>query len=306
MAALSDHIENALNESRMLLLGAQVLLGFSYRICFEPVFERMPWKVQMAEVTALAVMTVGLGWILWPVAYHQIAEHGEQTVGINAFTTTVLDWALMPFAIGLGLSLYPVVTALRVPYAGWIGMAGAMMALIAWYGGALARKNPGAQEKAGNHLGHDGQGGPQRQKTDLPERIRTALIECRMALPGAQAFLGFQFAIVFTEGFERLPRSTQWIHFGSLLATTIAIVLLITPAAFHRIAEGGEDTERFYTVASRLLLSALVFLPPGMAGDLYVVLEKVTGSRPAAAAVSGFLLFAFYWLWFGASWWKRK
>jgi hypothetical protein len=185
-------------------------------------------------------------------------------------------------------------------------MAGAMMALIAWYGGALARKNPGAQEKAGNHLGHDEQGGPQRQKTDLPERIRTALIECRMALPGAQAFLGFQFAIVFTEGFERLPRSTQWIHFGSLLATTIAIVLLITPAAFHRIAEGGEDTERFYTVASRLLLSALVFLPPGMAGDLYVVLEKVTGSRPAAAAVSGFLLFAFYWLWFGASWWKRK
>jgi hypothetical protein len=29
MANLSDHIENALNETRMLLLGGQVLLGFS-------------------------------------------------------------------------------------------------------------------------------------------------------------------------------------------------------------------------------------------------------------------------------------
>lgn len=90
-----------------------------------------------------------------------------------------------------------------------------------------------------------------------------------MALPGAQAFLGFQFAIVFAPGFERLPRPWQLIHFGSLLATTVSTVLLITPAAYHRIHEAGEDTEHFHRVASRLLLTALVFLGPGMAGDLF-------------------------------------
>jgi hypothetical protein len=31
MAGLSDRIENMLNEAQMLLLGGQVLLGFSYR-----------------------------------------------------------------------------------------------------------------------------------------------------------------------------------------------------------------------------------------------------------------------------------
>jgi len=37
------------------------------------------------------------------------------------------------------------------------------------------------------------------------------LLECRMALPGTQAFLGFQFAIVFVQGFEQLPRTWQLI-----------------------------------------------------------------------------------------------
>ncbi|HET7185292.1 MAG TPA: DUF6328 family protein [Terriglobales bacterium] len=136
--------------------------------------------------------------------------------------------------------------------------------------------------------------------------MKKVLIECRMALPGAQAFLGFQFAIVFTESFEKLPRSSRLIHFGALVSTTLAIVLLIAPAAYHRLAEAGQDTERVHTTASRLLLAALVFLAPGMAGDLYVVLAKVVGSRTVAVAMAGGLLAAVYALWFLLSWVKRR
>ena len=127
-----------------------------------------------------------------------------------------------------------------------------------------------------------------------------------MALPGAQAFLGFQFAIVFAQGFEQLERSWQVIHFVCLLATIIATVLLIAPAAYHRIHEAGEDTEHFHKIASRLLLAALVFLGPGMAGDLFLVIAKVTQSPGAASATAGLLLLAFYGLWFGVSAWRRK
>jgi hypothetical protein len=145
-----------------------------------------------------------------------------------------------------------------------------------------------------------------RDKPDLADRIKKVLIECRMALPGAQAFLGFQFAIVFTEDFEHLARSWQIVHFISLLATTVAIVLLIAPAAYHRIHEAGEDTENFHKIASRLLLAALVFLGPGMAGDLFVVIAKVTQSAGAAGISAGLLLLAFYGLWFGVSTWRKK
>ena len=147
---------------------------------------------------------------------------------------------------------------------------------------------------------------PEKEEPNLSDRIKKVLMECRMALPGAQAFLGFQFAIVFAQGFAELPRSSQLVHFGSLVATTISIVLLIAPAAYHRLAEQGEDTEHFHRVASRLLLTALVFLAPGMAGDLLVVMRQVTGANAFSIWMSVLLLGSFYALWFGVSFWKRS
>src|SRR4051794_7393182 len=67
---------------------------------------------------------------------------------------------------------------------------------------------------------------------------------------------------------------------------------------YHRLAEDGENTEHFDRVGVRFVLGALVPLGLGLAGDLYVVLEKVSGSSGLAllgalAVVVGALL-----LWF--------
>ena len=304
MPKLEDAIDNVFSEARMLLLGGQVLLGFSFRICFENKFEQIARPAQLAEMVGLGVMTAALGWLIWPAAFHQIKEHGRMTASIHSFTTDVLDWALLPFALGLALTLYTVAAALELPYAPVMGAAAGTFAVAVWYCWSRAGRNPGAKQKVAKELAEQEQ--KDQEKPDLSDRIKKVLLECRMALPGAQAFLGFQFAIVFAQGFEKLPRPWQLIHFASLLATTISTVLLITPAAYHRIHEAGEDTEHFHQVAGRLLLTALVFLGPGMAGDLFVVIAKVTRSPGAAGASAGFLLLAFYGLWFGVSAWRRK
>ena len=304
MPKLSDAVDNVFSEARMLLLGGQVLLGFSFRICFEEKFEQISRSAQMAEILGLGIMTAALGWLIWPAAFHQIKEKGRMTASIHSFTTTVLDWALLPFALGLALTLYTVATALNLPYAPMIGAAAGIFATAMWYGWSRAGRKPDAKQRVQKDLAQQEQ--KDRGKPDISDRIKKVLLECRMALPGAQAFLGFQFAIVFTQGFEQLPRSSQVIHFVSLLATIVATVLLITPAAYHRIHEAGEDTEHFHKVASRLLLMALVFLGPGMAGDLFVVIAKVTQSPGVAGASAGLLLLAFYGLWFGVSAWRRK
>lgn len=289
----------------MLLLGGQVLLGFSYRICFEQGFARLPVTARLAEISGLGIMTAGLGWLIWPAAFHQIAERGAETEAVEKFTTMILDWALLPFAIGLGLSFYPVASALRLPKPAWIGAAASVFALVAWYGINFARR---AVKKQATPAGRaqKAQETPEKKEDELSSRIKKVLLECRMAAPGAQAFLGFQFAIVFAAGFEQLPRSSQLVHFGSLLATTISIVLLIAPAPYHRLVEHGEDTERFHRVAARLLIIALVFLAPGMAGDLLVAMRKVTGADALSIWISAALLLAFYGLWFGVSLWRRK
>jgi uncharacterized protein DUF6328 len=100
MAALSDRIENVLNEARMLLLGGQVLLGFSYRVFFEPGFDRIEESARLAQLSGVGIMTAGLGLLIWPASFHQIAEQGRQTEAVESVTTKVLDWALLPSLLG--------------------------------------------------------------------------------------------------------------------------------------------------------------------------------------------------------------
>jgi hypothetical protein len=298
MRSLGDRLENALNESRMLLLGGQVLLGFSYRIVFEPRFQALPFAGQVSVVAALVVTTAAAGWLIWPAPFHRLAEHGEQTERLHRLTTRVLCWAPLPFAAALGLTMYPVWLVMDPAHARLAGTLAALFALGVWYFGAFSRRGAAKRVAVGRQLRLQAK---KPQRTDLGERIKEVLIECRMALPGAQAFLGFQFLIVFTDVFQRLPRGLQLVHLASLVATTVAIVLLLAPAAYHRIALGGEDTEQFHRVATRLLLAALLFLAPGMCGDLMVVLWKIGASVGASAAIAGAMLAGFYGLWFGAS-----
>lgn len=77
------------------------------------------------------------------------------------------------------------------------------------------------------------------------------------------------------------------------------MVLLITPAAYHRLAERGEDSEHFLRLASRLLLAAMVFLALGTAADFYVVVERVAQSTLWGAVSAGLALLLCYGLWFG-------
>ena len=144
--------------------------------------------------------------------------------------------------------------------------------------------------------------------TVLPERDNSRDMSCAAApfrLPGTQALLGFQVVIFLMQAFDHLPKNLQWMHFGSLAAVAISAVLLIAPAAFHRIAERGEDSERFHRIASMFMLWAMFFLGMGLAGDFYVIAWKVSQSYTVASWTSGLLLLFFYGLWFGYSGWKR-
>jgi hypothetical protein len=144
------------------------------------------------------------------------------------------------------------------------------------------------------------------EQPTLTEKIKEVLIEGRMVLPGAQALLGFQFIIVLMEGFNRIPASSRYIHFASLAAIALSTVLLIMPAAYHRIVYRGEDNEDFPAIASRLLLTAMFFLGLGVSGDFYVVCRIVSGSRTVSLLSAALMILFFYGLWFGWTVFKRR
>ena len=137
------------------------------------------------------------------------------------------------------------------------------------------------------------------EQKELDEEIRHVLTEIRMVLPGAQALLGFQFIVMVLQEFDKLPASLKVVHLVSLMLMTLAVILLMTPASYHRIVLKGENTEQFHEFAGRLLLASLIPLALGVAGDSFIVVWKVAGSYASAMFITAALLVFNFGFWFG-------
>src|ERR1044072_805886 len=297
MTQLKDKIKIALDESRMLVLGAQILLGFHFRVAFEPGFDRLPKSAQFLKLAALLVLLGAIALIMAPGSYHRIVRNGSEAEDVHQFATTVMDVALVPFALTLALDIYLTIGHIVGATGGAIAsIVAGMTGLFVWYGlGWVSRPRKPARKKEK----------PKEIATWIKTKIDQALTEARVVLPGAQALLGFQLVTMFMDGFDKLPNSSKYIHMICLGLMTLTMVLLMTPAAYHRIAEQGEDTDRMHRVASALLLAALVGLPLGICGDVYVVCYKVTGSNANSIAIAGVVLAFFYGTWFGFTAYRR-
>ncbi len=291
MASLSHKVRTAMDESRMLILGAQVLLGFQFRAPFEPMFASLPRTSQYLTLVALGLSLISIALIMSPGAYHRIVWQGNDSTDIHDFTTRVMDIALLPFLIALSIEFYAVIGKLAGTTGGMLGgvFIGAS-ALSFWYGPAITRQRNQTRRKnrAGNKM----------KSTPLEDRIEQVLTEARVVLPGVQALLGFQLATMLMQGFDSLPQSSKYIHLISLLLIGLCVVLLMTPAAYHRIVDRGEDTESFHRIASALLLLAMVPLPLGIGGEFFVALRKISGSVSVSVVSTVLLLGFFYGLWF--------
>jgi DMSO reductase anchor subunit len=306
MAELKDKIQNALDEGRMLVLGSQVLLGFQFRSAFEQGFEKLPVASQYLKMGALGLMLLALGLLIAPGAYHRIVEEGEDTEDLHRFTTKVMDYALLPFAVGLGIDVYVAFERSSGRTFGLLtGLGATLFALFFWYGLEFMRRGerePEIKEEQEMAKKENSRQGGAKVK----DKIKHVLTECRVVLPGAQALLGFQFISTLTESFEKLPASSKYVHLTSLALVAVTIILLMTPAAYHRIVERGEETEHFHRFASRILIAAMIPLALGICGDFFLIVRKVTDSATAAAVAGLVMLFFFYSLWFGFTIYRRK
>src|SRR4029434_4341529 len=120
----------------------------------------------------------------------------------------------------------------------------------------------------------------QKETLPLPEAVTHLLEECRMVLPGLQALLGFQFIAIFNAGFsEKLTPTEQRLHLLALGLVALAGALVMAPASYHRQTGPQEVSTHFLTLASRLLLGAMVLLVMGIGLDFYVTALQILGYR---------------------------
>jgi hypothetical protein len=123
--------------------------------------------------------------------------------------------------------------------------------------------------------------------------------ECRMVLPGVQALFGFQLVAVFSERFDRALSATEkMLHLGSIALVMVAIALIMTPAAYHRLTAPDRVTAHFIRLSTRLLMAGMPVLLAGLTIDAYLVARLIAGTSIAGVAAAA-LAALFVALWFG-------
>ncbi|MFL5351478.1 DUF6328 family protein [Archangium sp.] len=298
MAELKSKVQNALDEARILILGTQVLIGFGFRVVFEEGFPKLPVASQHLLLVDLGLLLLTFALLVTPGAWHRIVERGEDTPRFHRTVTRLMWPALLPISAALGINLFVAGEKVLGRTGGLaLGLGGGVVSLGLLYGLESVQRRrfaPDIQRRQAMAQAEQSEG-----KTKVEDKIRHVLTESRVVLPGAQALMGFQFATMLMKPFDELPASSKLVHLGSLALVALSVILLLTPAAWHRIVEQGEETERFHRFASRTVLASLVPLALGLSGDLYVVVRKVLGSVPLAVASALACLAVCYGLWFG-------
>jgi hypothetical protein len=290
---LTAKVKTALDETRMLVLGCQVLLGFQFQAVFQDGFGRLPEEAKAAAATALLLMILALGLLITPSIYHTAVEEQRATRRIANLVTRFTQIALWPFAIALGLDLGVAFERIHGAAAGLAAaLAFSTLALVLWLGvGMAARQSHGTEERAMADI-------QQERSTPLSDRIDFMLTEARTILPGVQALLGFQLVVVLTGSFDRLPSYARSVHAVALGMVACSVVLLMAPAAYHRIVHAGEASAHFLKAGSRMVMAATVPLALGIAADAFVTIDAIFASPRAGVIAAAGALVALIGLWY--------
>src|SRR5947207_3003452 len=139
----------------------------------------------------------------------------------------------------------------------------------------------------------------ERETISLNDAATHVLEECRTVVPGMQALFGFQLIAVFSTEFEqKLSSLERLVHLGAIVLVTIAIVLVMAPAALHRQTKPRIITQGFITISSRLLMASMAPLAIGICLDVYLIARVIIRSSPLAAVIAALLLGVFIVFWF--------
>ena len=109
------------------------------------------------------------------------------------------------------------------------------------------------------------------------------LQELRVAQTGVQILLAFLLTIPFSVGFSRISHTQRGLFAASVVTTAIAMALLVSPVACHRLAFRQRRKELILAVSHRMTLLGLAALALAVLGSLLLALSVALSGVWAAA-----------------------
>lgn len=129
-------------------------------------------------------------------------------------------------------------------------------------------------EQVSNQVSEVNQAGYREPTEQLRERYQELIDELRVVLPGVQVLFAFLITAPFSGRFSELDDVQEGAYSIALVASTIALVLLLTPVAYHRLGCRQDRADRI-AVAVRLKLGGLAFLGVSMTAAMLAVVGFV-------------------------------
>ena len=147
-APLHARIEQMLTEGRVILPGAQALLGFQLVIVLTAAFEKLPASARMLHGLALLAVTLSVILLMTPPALHRIVWAGEDTEDVLRSGGPITVAALVPLALGMSADTCVVFAHITGSKAyGAVAAAAVLLCLlILWFAWPLAQRK--AQRRA--------------------------------------------------------------------------------------------------------------------------------------------------------------
>ena len=145
-------LKTALDESRLLILGAQVLFGFLFQAVFQDLFRDIPPASQAVQCAGLEFMLLSICLLIAPSLYHQIIFAGESRPGAVTYASRFAGASLLPLTLGLGASVFVVFEHLFGRTTGVIfGTGFTVGSLLLLYGLGFALRRPPGRKPMTEH-----------------------------------------------------------------------------------------------------------------------------------------------------------
>ena len=132
----------------------------------------------------------------------------------------------------------------------------------------------------------------ERRDRELGELLQ----EMRVAITGVQVLFAFLLTVPFSQGYKSIDASEKRVYLAAVLAAAVSSLLLIAPAANHRLLFRDGTKEHLLRAANRLVIAGLFTLALGIGLSLYLVTTIVYDDTLAAILATGIaVLTVFTW-----------
>ena len=144
--SLEEEATHATDEARMVLPGVQAILGFQLIAVFNERFHDLGEYRQILHLVAFLLLTLAMGCIMTPAAYHRQAERGCTTRRFVMLASFLLTFAMGPLALGIAIDTYLLTWLVVGREPASIGVAAGVFLVLAglWFFlPQMAKRNPG-------------------------------------------------------------------------------------------------------------------------------------------------------------------